>query len=176
MNSLLVIDMQTTWLSSAAERFDKDGVIARINRAARAMRERGDQVIFVRHSNDEAPIDSAAWQIDPRLVVEQGDVMVEKLACDPFAGTALGQHLAATATRTVFICGLATEFCVDSALRAALSNGFDVVGLADAHTTGDRPHLKAAQIIEHHNWTWASLAVPTGRAIRVCTVEQAFAV
>ena len=175
MNTLLVIDMQNAWLNGDTPRLDKDGVIARINHAALSMRERGGQVIFILLNNEEAAIGSPGWQLDAGLVVVPGDVMVEKTACDSFVDTKLLEQLAAFGTRTLFICGSATELCVDTTLRASLSQGFDVVALADAHTTGDRPHLKAAQIIEHHNWTWGELAAPFGRQIHVRTVEQAFA-
>jgi nicotinamidase-related amidase len=175
MNTLLVIDMQNAWLNGGTARIDKDGVIARINHAAQCMRERDEQVIFILHNDEEAAIGSPEWQLDAGLVVAPGDVMVDKTACDSFADTNLLEQLTAIGTRTLFICGSATEFCVDTTLRASLSQGFDVVALADAHTTGDRPHLKAAQIIEHHNWTWGNLAVPAGRQIHVRTVKQAFA-
>ncbi|HSY27998.1 MAG TPA: isochorismatase family protein [Burkholderiaceae bacterium] len=174
MNTLLVVDMQNAWLNGDTKRYDKDAVVARINHAAHCMRERGGQVIFILHNNDEAAIGSPGWQLDAGLIVAPGDVMVDKTACDSFADTKLLEQLTATGTRTLFICGMATEQCVDSTVRASLSQGFDVVALADAHTTGDRPHLKATQIIVHHNWTWGELAAPFGRQIRVRTVEQAF--
>lgn len=175
MDALLVIDMQNAWLNGATERHDKDGVIARINHAAQCVRERSGQVIFIRHCDIDAEAGSVGWNLDAGLLVEQGDLTVDKTACDSFIDTDLLAKLDAHGTRSIYICGLATEFCVDTTLRAALSHGFDVIGLADAHTTGDRGHLTARQIIEHHNWVWANLAVPAGRRIRVCTVNEAFA-
>ena len=166
--------MQTQWLESSP-RHDKLGVIARINQLAAAMRARGEQVLFVRHGNDEALPGSAGFQIHPALLVDDGDRIIDKRACDPFADTALMAVLQEIGTNTLYVCGLATEFCVDSALRAALSRGFDVVALADAHTTGDRPHLQAGAIVEHHNWVWANLAVPHGRTVRVEAVAAVLA-
>lgn len=175
MDTLLIIDMQSAWLGESSPRFDKDAVITRINYAAQQMRQRGGQVIFVRHSNSAAPIDTDAWQVDPRLIVQQTDSFIDKTACDAFAGTTLVASLAASQSKTLYVCGLATEFCVDTTLRAALSAGFDVVALSDAHTTGDRPHLNAGQIVAHHNWVWSHLALPAGRSLQVQTVQQAFA-
>lgn len=174
MNTLLVIDMQPVWFTGATKRFDEAGVIARINHAAAAMRQRGDRVVFIRHTDSEAVAGTPAWQVDPRLTVEPGDQWIDKTACDAFADTPLLETLKASGTNTVIICGLATEFCVDTTLRAALSHGFDVVALADAHTTGDRPHLTAAQIVEHHNFIWTHIAVPAGRRIKVCKVANGF--
>lgn len=175
MDILLIIDMQTAWLHETSPRFDKEQVIKRINFAAEQMRRRGGNVVFVRHSNLEAPAGSAAWQVDARLPVDSTDSFIDKTACDAFLQTSLQTDLAAWQCETLYICGLASEFCVDTTIRAAISTGFNVVALADAHTTGDRPHLSAAQIVAHHNWVWTHLAVPAGRTLQVLTTTQAFA-
>ncbi|MDK2123849.1 cysteine hydrolase family protein [Parachitinimonas caeni] len=175
MDTLLVIDMQNVWLNGDTRRHDKAGIIARINFAANQIRQKGGKVVFVRHCDAEAVPGSEGWQIDADLVVAEGDTFIEKTACDSFADTLLKPVLTQQGTRNLYICGLATEFCVDTTLRAALSHGFDVIALADAHTTGDRPHLTAEQIIAHHNWVWTHMAVPQGRRIQVQAVEQVFA-
>lgn len=103
-------------------------------------------------------------------MVVEGDGKLNKTACDAFADTDLLEQLVASGTDTVIICGMATEFCVDS---TAPSQGFNVVVLSDAHTTADRPHMTAA-VIEHHNWVWADIAVPKGRTLTVQTTAQMF--
>lgn len=174
MNTLLVIDMQNAWLNGNTPRLNKDGVIARINHAAHRMRQQGGKVIFVQHCDADALDNSEAWQIDKDLIIVEGDGRVNKTACDSFADTSLLKQLKASGTTTLFICGMATEFCVDTTLRAAPSHGFNVVALSDAHTTGNRQHLKASDIIEHHNWIWANMSVPGGRTLKLQTVAQAF--
>ncbi len=172
MYTLLVVDMQNAWLNRDTARLDKAGVIARINHAAQCTRDQGGKVIFVQHCNEEALVNSDGWQIDAGLVVLDGDGMLNKTACDSFVDTSLLVQL--QATNTVLICGLATEFCVDTTVRSAPSHGFNVVVLSDAHTTGDRPHMKAQDIVEHHNWVWANMAVPTGRSLTVQSTAQVF--
>lgn len=171
MNTLLIIDMQIGWLQTP--RHDKDGVIARINQAAQAMRQSGGSVIFIRHANDEAPLGSPEFELDPALHIDPQDAFFDKTACDSFADTALLPHLQQAGIKHLYLCGMATEFCVDTTLRAALSRGFNVTALDDAHTTANRPHLQAAQIIEHHNWIWHNMQAPLGRSVRVCSTEQA---
>ena len=65
------------------------------------------------------------------------------------------------------ICGMHTEFCVDTTTRLALAAGYPVVLIADAHTTDDKPHLSAEQIIRHHNETLTNITSfgPRVRAI-----------
>lgn len=175
MNTLLIIDMQNAWLNNpAAPCFDTAGVVARINQAAQRIREQGGKVIFVQHSDKDAQIGSQAWQTLSALTRAGADTTVEKLACDSFADTDLAAQLEASGTDTLYISGFATEFCVDSTLRAAASRGLLVVALSDAHTTADRPHLSAEAIIAHHNWVWADMAVPGGSKLSVRTTAQAF--
>ncbi len=57
------------------------------------------------------------------------------------------------------ITGLQTEFCVDATARAALSRGYEVSLVADAHTTGDAV-MSAEIIIRHHNYALGNLAHP----------------
>jgi nicotinamidase-related amidase len=51
------------------------------------------------------------------------------------------------------IAGMQTEFCVDSACRAAAALGYRVVLASDAHTSFDTSVLSATQIVAHHNLT-----------------------
>lgn len=172
MKTLLVIDMQNAWLNRDTPRFDQQGVILRINQAARHIREQGGHVIFIQHCDTDAIPGEDGWQLDAGLVVFEGDRRIDKTACDAFADTVLFDLLLERDAKTLVIAGLATEFCVDTTVRAAISMGFDVIALSDAHTTGDRTHLSAEQIIEHHNWVWANLAVPIGSTLTVQTLDQ----
>ncbi|CUI06016.1 isochorismatase family protein [Massilia antarctica] len=175
MNTLLIIDMQNAWLNNPAQPcFDSAAIVGRINHAARQVRAQGGKVIFVQHSDADAPIGSAPWQVITALEKDPADSTLLKLAGDSFAATDLAAQLAASATSTLYISGFATEFCIDTAVRAAASRGLNVVALSDAHTTADRPHLDAPAIIAHHNWVWSGLPVPAGSSLAVRTTAEAF--
>jgi nicotinamidase-related amidase len=169
MDVLLVIDMQEAVFCGEISRFDADGVIARVNRMADAIRRHAGQVIFVQHEGnveDGLLPQSAGWQILAALDVHPADGRVRKTACDAFYRTDLQDMLARLAPEQVFVMGCATDFCVDTTVRAAASRDFNVVVVADGHTTGDRPHLGAEAIIGHHNWMWENLILP-GHPVRV---------
>ena len=174
MNTLLIIDMQNAWLTNPRRPcFDTVAVVKRINHAADAVRRRGGQVIYIQHADNDAAIGSVAWQVMSALKVVDGDKTVRKLACDAFSATNLAALLEASTGGTVFVSGVATEFCVDTTVRAAASRRLNVVVLSDAHTTSNRPHLDAKDIIAHHNWIWANMAVPAGAALKVQSTAEA---
>ena len=175
MNTLLVIDMQNAWLDNpASPKWDAAAVIARINHAAQCIRRCGGRVIFVQHEAEDAVAGSTAWDIISTLEVDKVDLKVGKQACDPFAHTSLAEVLSAAPPDTLYLCGFATEFCVDSAVRAATSRALKVVVLSDAHTTSDRPHLPAGSIIAHHNWVWSNLAFPDDSTLSIMPTAKAF--
>ncbi|MFZ6760698.1 isochorismatase family protein [Undibacterium sp. Ji50W] len=174
MNTLLIIDMQNSWVNGTTPRYDIEGVVARIQHAIEVTRQHGGQIIYIRHANDDAMIGSDGWEVIPELPFTPGDVFVDKTACDSFADTGLLTHLKITGAHTLMVCGLATELCIDTTIRSAVSLGFDVIALSDAHTTGDRPHMKAEKVIEHHNWIWENLSTPANSRLMVRTVAEVF--
>jgi nicotinamidase-related amidase len=69
----------------------------------------------------------------------------------------LGHLLEKWSTEKLFICGYATEFCVDTTTRRAAALGFSVVLVSNAHTTHSHEHASGAEIRAHHNATLPNL-------------------
>jgi nicotinamidase-related amidase len=89
-----------------------------------------------------------------------GDPVVHKRACDAFYETDLAATLGRHGVTTLAVTGCATDFCVDTTIRAAASRDYEVLVVEDGHTTADRPHVDAVSLIRHHNWLWQSLIHP----------------
>lgn len=161
MKALLVVDMQVGLFEGDSPRYDAEGVIQRINTIARVVRATGGAVIFIQHE-DQGGLKrgTEGWEILPLLEQMNADLRVSKQACDSFYETNLADLLEQYGVQEIIITGCATDFCVDTTIRAAASRNYDVVVAEDAHTTKDRPHLDAKSIIRHHNWMWKSLILP----------------
>jgi nicotinamidase-related amidase len=173
MIGLLIVDMQKGGFKSETPRFDADGVINRINLLADCIRERGDKVIFIQHdgTKENACLPGTDdWEILPAIRRDESDLTISKIANDPFYRSQLQSTLEEWNIDELMICGWATDFCVDAAIRAALSKDYKVVVVKDGHTTGHRPHLSAEQIIEHYNWAWENLT-PCKAKVRVLDFE-----
>lgn len=113
---------------------------------------------------------SETWRFPDAIAPWAGDLLSAKQSCDAFRDTGLQERLAERSIGRIFVCGYATEFCIDTSVRRAASLGLETVVITDAHTTRNRPHLKAPQIIEHHNWVWQEFSNP-GNPIRLCTAD-----
>lgn len=149
---LLVIDMQVG-LFASGNKFDAAGLVVRINRLSQKTRDAGGRVIFVRHTREGGSFaaGSPTWQLLPELAVKEEDHMLAKATCDCFAQTELAAVVPPESTARLIVTGCATEFCVDTTVRSAASQGYDVWAPEDGHTTADRPHLSAEQVIRHHH-------------------------
>lgn len=166
MTALLIIDMQCGSFTESTPRYDADGVVERINALAEQVRKDGGPVIFIQHAGpvgDTFEPGSDGWRILPGVEQREADPVVSKSTCDSFCDTDLQELLSAYGTTRIIITGCATDFCVDTTIRAAVSRHYEVVVAEDGHTTADRPHLDAATVIKHHNWIWRDLIHPKNR-------------
>jgi nicotinamidase/pyrazinamidase len=75
---------------------------------------------------------------DPRLALDHVDAVIDKGTdrdtdgYSGFAATSLERDLREHGVRRVFVCGLATDYCVKATALDAKAAGFDVVVLQDA--------------------------------------------
>jgi len=117
-------------------------------------RSSGIPVLFVQHDGPKGhPLEAetAAWAIHPSILPRSGEPVIRKKASDSFFETRLAEELQRAEISHLIIAGAMTEYCVDTTCRRAVTLGFDVTLVADAHLTRDTPDLTAAQIIAHHN-------------------------
>ncbi len=175
--ALLVIEMQVGLFGADTPRHDAEGVVERINALARAVRREGGIVIFIQHDGPPGDVfepGREGWKILPSLRREEGDLVVPKRACDAFYETDLAEVLDKHRVTRLLVTGCATDFCVDTTVRAAASRDYEIVVVEDGHTTADRPHVDSLSVIRHHNWVWQNLIHPR-RPIEVMPATRVIA-
>lgn len=173
-DALIVIDMQQGSFGPETPRHDATGLVVRLNRLAREVRTDGGAVIFIQHDGppgDPHHPDAPGWRLLPTLEIKPDDTVVRKTACDAFLHTTLDAVLRESGIDRLIVTGCATDYCVDTTVRSALARGWPTIVPSDGHTTADRPHLSATQIIAHHNAIWADFLAPKGPA-RVCLCTE----
>ena len=173
--ALLVIDVQQALCSGEYKAFESERVIERINFVARKMRNVGAPVIMIQHESIGELLDygTEGWQLAQGLEVLATDILMRKKATDSFHQTELQALLVERGVKNLIICGLQSDFCVDTTTRRALALGYPVVLVADAHSTIDNSILTAAQITAHHNETLVNISSfgPRARAIPASEVS-----
>jgi len=158
--AVLVIDVQTALITGAHR---EQEILYNINSVIGYARDKNGLVVFVQHCHatyEALKKGNPGWAVHSSLDKRESDIFVEKEASDSFYQTDLDEVLHAHNIEHVVVTGLQTEFCVDTTCRSALSKGYAVTLISDAHTTGNS-HLPAQDVIEHHNKILGNLAHPT---------------
>lgn len=152
-DALIVVDVQNDFCPGGALAIaDGDGIVPGVN----ALLPRFKIRVFTRdwHPADHCSFSDAprfvdkSWpphcvadtpgaQFHPALSVPTDATIVSKgtdaakEAYSGFDGTPLAETLRANGVRRVFVCGLATDYCVKATALDALKNGFETVVIDD---------------------------------------------
>ena len=148
--ALVVIDLQHGIVAGDHAPYSAEQVIGNTVLLAQAMRNHGGTVMFVHVQLDEllqmggdapitgkgAPPPPHASVLVPELGVEATDIVVKKRSWGAFYGTDLELHLRRNNVRNIILCGIATNYGVESTAREAFDRGFRLYFAEDAMTSG----------------------------------------
>jgi len=160
--AVVMIDMQNSMFMGPNEYpYRPDETLAAARLVLDRAREAGVPVVHVQHQHARyAPMQpgNIGFEIHPTVAPIEGEPVIVKRSSDAFDDTALDATLRALGAKTIVVGGMQTQHCVDTSCRRALGLGYDVILIADGHTTFDTDELPAASIIAHHAATLADLA------------------
>ncbi len=171
--ALLIIDVQEALFSMAE--FHPHGPAALLSRIATLLgraRSSGVPVVYVQQCGPPGHAlepGTAGWKVHSAIAPGPGELAIQKKESDAFLHTDLKAELDNLEITTLVVCGMQSEYCVDTTCRRAQGLGYEVLLVEDAHTTDDAGSLSAPQIIEHHNSTLG------GTYVTLCAAEDVFA-
>ncbi len=140
-------------LDTATSRPDPCRPVAKIEPLLKAARENGIPVIYVQHVNNQGlPPTSSLVAFADAIVPKDGELVVQKRFPSGFQGTTFQADLVARGISDLIITGLSSVGCVDATIKAALSLGFSVAVVADAHAAAD-----SVQVTSGQNDVWKAL-------------------
>ncbi|PUE09399.1 cysteine hydrolase [Limnohabitans sp. T6-5] len=175
--AVLVIDVQQGLCEGPGAAHDCSGTIARINVVTQSAREASVPVFFIQHESNAGYLKNGTreWQLATGLEVQAGDRRIRKTTPDAFLRTELHEALQALGVQDLVVCGMHTEFCVDTTTRKALALGYPVVLVSDAHTSAGNAAISAQQVIAHHNATLTNISSFGPRVTAMAHHEVRFA-
>ena len=170
--AVLVIDVQRGLCDDPPRPHEAEAVMQRINALTGRARASGVPVAFIQHENAvDLEFDSERWQLASALDTDSRDAKIRKTTPDSFHKTDLQAVLTAHGIEDLIVCGMHTEFCVDTTTRRALALGYPVVLVADAHTSAGNAVLSPMQVIQHHNDTLTHISSFGPRVTAVTTED-----
>ena len=133
---LIVIDMQEGVFCLKRAVFHKDILLQKVNSAIRSARSRGIGVVFFRHENSTfLKKGTDGHQFVDGLDVSSGDIVLEKQRPDIFADTGLDGLMKQAGVTSIIIAGVISNGCIRDGCLSALSRGYHVTLVEDAHST-----------------------------------------
>ena len=148
MIALIVIDLQKGIVARQAAPHSSADVVQRAARLANSFREKRLPVVLVHvaFAPDRAdalkqPVDSpnpatkppADWSdFVPEIGPHDGDIIITKRQWGAFYGTDLDLQLRRRGVKTIVLCGIATNFGVESTARDGWERNYEIIFVEDA--------------------------------------------
>lgn len=161
--ALLVIDIQT--LLVEANPFAIAECLKVWQEAIAVCREKGIEVIYIRHNDEELITGSRGWAIDKAVAPQAGEKIFDKPYNSAFKETGLQAYLDSQEIEHVIMMGMATNYCVDTTVKVAFELGYHVSVIENATTTFDEEDMAADQLVKHYKSIW------NGRFAQVADLE-----
>jgi nicotinamidase-related amidase len=148
--ALILIDLQQAIAARDTAPHKAADVVKRGAALAAALRAKGGLPVYVRvdladfmklkadkymRDPNAPPPPPEASQIVPEAGMQPGDLLITKRQWGAFFGTDLERQLRDRGIETTIVCGIATNYGVESTARAAAGLGFDLIVAEDATTT-----------------------------------------
>lgn len=149
--ALVIIDVQRAMFMEAEKPYRGEETVGNIRRLLLRAREKGIPAVFVQHEGKYMQHGSEGWQVHPALTPLDSEPRAYKKTRDSFFETELDAILKGLGADTLILCGMQTEYCVDTTCRRAYTLGYRGYLASDGHTTFDGRVLPAEKIVAHHN-------------------------
>ncbi|KAF1054629.1 MAG: Streptothricin hydrolase [Stenotrophomonas maltophilia] len=172
--ALVIIDVQQALCQGPGAAWEAPALLQRLNALSAAARAAGVPVILVQHEDAELVQGTPGWALADGLEIADSDLRLRKTTPDSFHRTDLQQRLQALGVEHLVICGLQSDYCVDTSTRRALALGYPVTLVGDGHSTVDNGVISAQQIRDHHNATLSGISSFGPRARVLASAEVRF--
>ncbi|MEU4427362.1 cysteine hydrolase family protein [Actinoplanes sp. NPDC024001] len=149
-NALVVIDVQESFRARPLwAAVNNPEVVRNVGRLVEAARAAGEPVIWVVHAEPGTggvfDPESGHVRVVDELKPAPDEPVLVKTVHNAFTGTDLQHRLTVAGIRSLTLCGLRTEQCVETTTRVASDLGYAVTFVTDATATFPIPHRDAPQ-------------------------------
>ncbi|MFC2106139.1 cysteine hydrolase family protein [Candidatus Bipolaricaulota bacterium] len=153
----MVIDVQNLWLEDHDWRtIDDIHIVDAVAEVLRRGREASLPIIYIKDTSASASCAGTDRLGFPELIAPLPEELVfEKQDRSAFTNESLRQTLEALEIRRLIVCGMASDGCVAATVSAARELGFDVIIVADAHSSG-----VGGRKARFMNTIWAGWGIP----------------
>ena len=169
--ALLVVDVQQGLIDWHPYRADE--LLKEIGQLIGGARENGTEVIYVRHNEDDKDglfLGNPAWQVHSAIAPREGERIFDKRFSSSFKNTGLDEYLRGRGIKTLVVCGMQTEYCIDATIKSAFERDYAVFMPEGGSTTYDNRLATADKLVAFYE-----KAIWNGRFADVIPPDEALA-
>ena len=148
---LLVVDVQQALIDASPVR--EDEFLLNLKMLIDAAHASGTEVVYVRHDSGPGDILEAGtngWRLHRSLKPREGERVFDKTVSSSFHRTGLDEYLKGKGVERIVLCGMQTEYCIDTTCKIAFELGYDVVIPSGGTTTYTNPFLTGEKLINFY--------------------------
>jgi nicotinamidase-related amidase len=148
---LLVIDVQQALVDDSPA--NKDTFLVNLKLLIDAAHDGGTEVVYVRHDGGEGDVlayGEPGWQLERSLQPRADERIFDKRFGSAFLKTGLHAYLSDKGVTNLVICGMQTEYCIDTSVKTAFEHGYEIVVPAGGTTTYANPFLSGEKLIYYY--------------------------
>ena len=106
------------------------------------------------HIETEEALTSEDWKLSPLLKRQSDEKVFQKRYNSMFKETGLKEYLDQQGIEKLVLCGMQTEYCVDTSIKVAFEHGYKLVVPEGTVTTFDGDDIPAETINEFYENIW----------------------
>ncbi|WP_328460635.1 cysteine hydrolase [Actinoplanes sp. NBC_00393] len=176
-NALVVIDVQESFRARPLwSSVNNPDVVKNVGLLVEAARAAGDPVIWVVHAEPGTggvfDPESGFVRVVDELTPADGEPVLVKTVHNAFTTTDLQHRLTVAGIRSLTICGLRTEQCVETTTRVASDLGYEVTFVTDATATFPIPHWNGGSTLSAEDVVARTEYALAGRFATIRTVAE----
>lgn len=150
--AFIIIDVQNILVETG---FETEKLLEKITYLQDQARSKNIEIIYVQHIENPEAQTSEDWQLSPLLKRLANEKIFQKKYNSIFKETGLKEYLDQQGIEQLVLCGMQTEYCVDTSVKVAFEYGYQLVIPEGAVTTFDGEDIPAETLNEFYENIWA---------------------
>ena len=149
--AFIIIDVQNILVETG---FQTESLLEKISYLQSQARGKNIEIIYVQHIENSEAQTSEDWQLSPLLKRQANEKVFQKRYNSMFKETGLKEYLVQQGIEQLVLCGMQTEYCVDTSVKVAFEYGYQLVIPEGAVTTFDGDDIPAETLNEFYENIW----------------------
>ena len=149
--AFIIIDVQNILVETG---FETEKLLEKIAYLQEQARSKNIEIIYVQHIENPKVQTSEDWQLSALLNRKPDEKVFQKRYNSMFKETGLKEYLDQQGIEQLVLCGMQTEYCVDTSVKVGFEYGYKLIIPEGAVTTFDGEDIPAETLNEFYENIW----------------------